>query len=117
MLKFLKNKKESLLSSGVKHLITTYLEEKNLGEITAFKLNSEKRKIHLTLLLRKENEPFEIVVTNYNFIRNGKSGCFIFDSIKTSRDWNSDTLERIIGSEDKKIKVPDKYIKIIEMFL
>jgi len=117
MLKFLKNKKEALLSNSIKHLITTYLEEKNLGKITAIKLKSKKRKIHLTLLLRKETEPLEIVVTNYNFIRNGKSGYFVFDSIKTSRDWNSDTLEKIIGSENKKIEVPDKYVKIIEMFL
>jgi sporulation protein YlmC with PRC-barrel domain len=117
MLKFLKYKKESLLSNGVKHLISTYLEQKNLGEITDFSLNSKKRDIHLTLLLRKENEPFQIVITNYNFIRKGELAYFTFDSIKTSRDWNSTTLEKIIGSEDKKINVPKRYVKVIEMFL
>jgi len=117
MLKFLKDKREYLISNSIKNVITTYLKQKNLGKVIAFKLDSEKRDIYLTLLLRKENQPFEIVVTSYNFIKNKEKGYFTFDSIKTSRDWNSDTLERIIGSEDKKIEVPNKYVKVIEVFL
>ena len=117
MLKFLKNKKESILSNSIKRVISTYLEQKNLGEITSFRLDSKKRDIYLTLLLRKEKNPLEIVVSNYNFIRDGERGYFTFKSIKTSRDWNSQALERIIGSEDKKIKVPDKYVKVVGMFL
>ena len=117
MLKFLKNKKESLLSNSIKRVITAYLEKKSLGEVTTFRLDSKKRDIHLTLLLRKEVEPLEIIVANYNFVTKEEKGYFTFDSIKTSRDWNSNALEKIIGSEDKKIRVPDKYVKIIVMFL
>jgi len=117
MLKFLKNKKEALLSASIEKFITAYLEQKNLGEVTAFRLDSNKRDIYLTLLLRKEKNPLEIVVLNYNFIKEKEKGFFTFDSIKTSRDWKSKTLERIIGSEDKKIKIPDKYVKIVGIFL
>jgi hypothetical protein len=117
MLKFLKNKKESILSNSIKRVISTYLKQKNLGEVTKFKLDSKKKELYLTLLLRKEDEPFEIIITNYNFIKNGEEGYFTFDSIKTSRDWSSDTLEKILGSESKKINIPSKYVKIIEIFL
>ena len=109
--------KKSAISSSIKKVITAYLKRKNLGELKVFKLNSKKRKIELSLLLRKENHPIEIVINNYNFIKEKEKGYLTFDSIKTSRDWNSKTLENIIGSEDKKIKIPDKYVKIVEIFL
>jgi sporulation protein YlmC with PRC-barrel domain len=117
MFKFLKSQKESLLSNSIKQVIILYLKRKNLGELKEFRVDLKKRNIHLTLLLRKEHKPLEIVVTNYNFIKKEGKGYFTFDSIKTSRDWNSDALEKIIGSEDRQIEVPNKYVKVIEMFL
>jgi len=113
----LKQLKKSAISSSIKKVITSYLKRKNLGELKTFKLNSKKRNIQLNLLLRKETKTIEIIINNYNFIKEKEKGYFTFDSIKTSRDWNSKALEKIIGSEDKKIKIPDKYVKIVEMFL
>ena len=112
-----KKKKNNVISKGIKTFITAYLERKNLGELSSFKLDSEKRNIHLILLLQREKKPLEIIVSNYSFIQENKKGYFTFDSIRTSRDWNSRAFERLIANEDKKIKVPDKYIKIITMFL
>jgi hypothetical protein len=117
MLKFLKKKKNSVISKGIKKFITAYLERKKLGELSSFKLDSKKRNIYLTLLLQREKEPLEIIVSNYSFVQEGEKGYFTFDSITTSRDWNSRAFERLVANEDKKIKVPDKYIKIITMFL
>lgn len=117
MLKFIKNKKNSAISNTIKSVISSYLERKNLGEVKSLKLDTKKKNINLTLLLNREKEPLEIVVSNYTFIQEGEKGYFTFDSITTSRDWNSRALEKIVGAEDKKIKVPDKYVKIIGMFV
>ena len=86
MLKFLKKKKDSIISKGIKKFITAYLERKKLGEISSFKLDSKKRNIYITLLLEREKEPFEIIVSNYSFIQEREKGYFTFDSIKTSRE-------------------------------
>ncbi len=117
MLKFLKKKKNSVVSKGIKKFITAYLKQKNLGELSSFKLDSKKSNIYLTLLLQREKEPLEIIISNYYFVQEGEKGYFTFDSITTSRDWNSRAFERIVATKDKKIKVPDKYVKIIGMFV
>ena len=117
MLKLLKKKKDMLLSKGIEKFIATYLERKKLGKITKCKLDSKKKNIKLTLLLKKEKEPLEIKISNYSFKKEGLEGYFTFDSISTSRDWNSNALERIIANKNKRIKVPKKHVKIISMFI
>jgi hypothetical protein len=117
MLKFLKEKKNSVVSKGIKNFITAYLERKNLGKLSSFKLDSKKRNIYLTLMLQREKDPLDIIVSNYSFVQEKDKGYFTFDSITTSRDWNSRAFEKLVADEDKKINVPDKYIKVITMFL
>ena len=117
MLKFLKKKKNSVISKGIKTFITAYLKQKNLGELSSFKLDLKKRNIYLTLVLKREKKPLEIIVSNYSFVQEDEKGYFTFDSIRTSRDWESRAFERLVSDEDKRIKVPDKYIKTIIMFL
>ena len=117
MFKLLKKKKDLLISKGIEKFIATYLERKNLGRISKCKLDSKKKKIKIILLLKKEKEPLEIKVSNYSFIKEGKEGYFTFDSITTSRDWESNALERIIANKKKRIKVPKKHLKIISMFV
>ncbi|SFV55238.1 hypothetical protein MNB_SV-13-791 [hydrothermal vent metagenome] len=62
-------------------------------------MDSKKRYIYITLLFEREKR------------------YFTFGSITTSRDWNSRAFEKLVANEDKKIKVPDKYVKVIMMFL
>jgi GTP-binding protein EngB required for normal cell division len=118
MLTFLKNQKESLITNSIKHIVKGYLERKNLGEMIDFKVDLNKKEIQLTMILRKESQPFKVIVKDFNFIKDKKrnKGYFTFESIKNSRDWNSDTLEKIIGSEERKIEIPNKYLQLIEMF-
>jgi len=118
MLTFLKNQKESLITNSIKQIVKGYLERKNLGEMIDFKLDLNKKEIELTMILRKESQPFKVIVKDFNFIKDKKrnKGYFTFESIKNSRDWNSDTLEKIIGSEERKIEIPNKYLQLIEMF-
>ncbi len=118
MLTFLKNQKESLITNSIKHIVKGYLERKNLGEMIDFKVDLNKKEIQLTMILRKESQPFKVIVKDFNFIKDKKrnKGYFTFESIKNSRDWNSDTLEKIIGSEERRIEIPNKYLQLIEMF-
>jgi len=118
MLTFLKNQKESLITNSIKQIVKGYLERKNLGEMIDFKLDLNKKEIQLTMILRKESQPFKVIVKDFNFSKDKKrnKGYFTFESIKNSRDWNSDTLEKIIGSEERKIEIPNKYLQLIEMF-
>ncbi len=118
MLTFLKNQKESLITNSIKQIVKGYLERKNLGEMIDFKVDLNKKEIQLTMILRKESQPFKVIVKDFNFIKDKKrnKGYFTFESIKNSRDWNSDTLEKIIGSEERKIEIPNKYLQLIEMF-
>ena len=118
MLTFLKNQKESLITNSIKQIVKGYLERKNLGEMIDFKVDLNKKEIQLTMILRKESQPFKVIVKDFNFSKDKKrnKGYFTFESIKNSRDWNSDTLEKIIGSEERKIEIPNKYLQLIEMF-
>jgi len=114
MLKLLK---KSAISKSIEKFLTSYLERKKLGKVSHFKLDTKKKNIHLTLLLKRENQPLEIVVSNYSFVKEKEKLYFKFDSITTSRDWNSKSFERLISNEDKKIEIPSKYVKMIEIFI
>jgi len=117
MLKLIKTKKSTLLAKSIEQFITNYLEEKNLGKVKKFKINMKKRKISAILMLKREKEPLEIIIRNYNFIQKEEKGYFTFDSIRNSRDWESLALEKIIANDEKKIEVPEKYVNLIKIFL
>jgi len=117
MLKFLKNNKNAIVSKGIEKFITIYLERKRLGKLTNFKLDSKKRTINITFMLRKETLPLEIIINNYNFVKEEDKGYFTFESITTSKDWSSSALETIIGKGEKRVPIPKKYLKVVEIFI
>jgi hypothetical protein len=88
---------------------------KDYGKILNLSINSKDKSVGLTVDLNGEKEPLNIKISNYRvFEKNGESFIKI-NGIETSRDW----INRVASSylSGKEFKVPDEFVKILNMVI
>lgn len=76
-----------------------------------FKMDMNKKTMHLTLMLKGETEPLQVDVNEFDcFIENGK-GFIQTTDITTSREWLNILLSQVIKGYP--VEVPHEIVKIL----
>jgi len=115
MLKFLKRTKGSTLNKTAKSIIGLYLKKKKLGELKNFEIDMENRKVNVSFIPKNFQEALTLEATDYNIEKDEKKqkSYLTFESIVTSGNWNDSQFKQMI--KNKKIEIPEKYSKLVDL--
>jgi len=115
MLKFLKRTKGKTLNKTAQSILGLYLKKKDLGELKNFDINMDTRELNISFLPKHFNDTLTIQATNYNIMKDEKNGknYLTFDSITTSNNWDNSRFQKLI--KNRRIKIPEKYYKLVEL--
>jgi hypothetical protein len=115
MLKFLKRAKGSTLNTTAKSIIGLYLKKKKLGELKNFEIDMENRKVNLSFIPKNFEEALTIEATDYSIeIDEKKQKSYLtFSSIVTSDNWDNSRFKELM--KNKKIEIPEKYSKLVDL--
>jgi len=115
MIKFLKRTKGLTLNKTAKSLIGLYLKKKNVGELKNFNIDMDTRKLNVSFIPKYLNEELTIEATNYSIEKDEKreKSYLTFDSIVTSDNWDDSQFKQLI--KNKRIEIPQKYSKFIDL--
>jgi len=114
-------KLKKIASNGKDHAVSLAVQKafdhnmKGIGKMLEFRLDSQKKTIHFTVMLEGEHEPLEVTVERYTILNEGTKSFILIDAIKTSRKW-IDVLssQYLVG---KKMELPQEYANIIAMIV
>jgi len=115
MLKLLKRTKGLSLNKTAKSIIGLYLKKKNLGELKQFDIDVNTKTLNVSFLPKYFSDTLTIEATNYNIVKDEQKGksYLTFDSIKTSNNWDDSRFKQLV--KDKRIEIPEKYSKFMEL--
>ncbi len=115
MLRFLKKTKGGTFSKAAHSIVGYYLKKKQIGELKAFSIDTNTKTLSISFIPKFFTEVLTIEATNYNILKNEKSqkSYLTFDKITTSNNWNDARFRALI--KDKKIEIPAKYSKFINL--
>jgi hypothetical protein len=115
MLRLLKRTKGITLNKTAKSIISLYLKKKNIGELKDFSIDMATKKLSVSFVPKYFNDILDIEAVGYNIIKDAKKekSYLTFDSIKTSNNWDNSNFNKLI--KDKKIEIPEKYSKLVDL--
>ncbi|MGE5680171.1 MAG: hypothetical protein ACM34K_04755 [Bacillota bacterium] len=105
--------KDKIVSTGIEKLFNSFLSD--IGEISAFSIDSKHKAIKLTVALRGETEPLELLIKQYEILGQNDRQYFIIRSLSTSRQWIDIAFNKYL--KDLKIEIPAKYDFIVRRAL
>lgn len=108
------NFKDAPLSWVLKKLANHHLKRIG-GEVLEFRIDSENKTLYLKVFLKGEEKPLEVEAKAYAIESIGGQSFIRFENLTTSREWVNAVLE--LYFEDKKLPVPEKYVKLIKMII
>ena len=105
--------KDKALSVALKAMLTSKVGKYLLNhELT---INSEQRKMSMTLLLKGESSKLEVEISEYTFAQENGKTYFVFNSFSASREWLDDfAQDHLLG---RRFKIPDKFAPLVSRFL
>ena len=115
MLRFLTKAKGQTFSKTAHKIVGYYLKKKQIGELKAFSIDTATRKLSISFIPKFFTEVLIIEATNYNILKDVQRGknYLTFDNITTSNNWNDSRFKALI--KDRKIEIPAKYSKFINL--
>ena len=106
----LKQGKDLALSRGLRLFLDKVIEP--YGTSTGFRLDTKQKKIELTVQLKGEVQPLQVMVCRYCIVAEGERRFFRAEEIVTSREWLN-TVFKKYGS-GKRVEIPPQYAWIAE---
>ncbi len=115
MLRLFKKAKGETFSKAAHKMISYYLKKQNIGELKGFNIDNSTKTLSISFIPKFFTEVLTIEATNYNIVKDVQQGksYLTFDNITTSKNWNDDRFKGLI--KNKKIEIPDKYSKFINL--
>ncbi len=115
MLSFLRKTKGQTFSKAADKMIRYYLKKKQIGELKAFSIDTDSRKLTISFIPKFFTDVLTIEASNYNIFKDAQKNksYLTFDNIITSNNWNDSRFKGLI--KDKKIEIPAKYSKFINL--
>ena len=111
--KILHKSKDIALSSTLKTVINNKL--KKFGTVSYLTLNTKDKKIELTIGLKGELEPLQVVVHRYEIKEIEEKYYLVAYDIETSREWINLVAKEYIYNE--KFEIPQKYVKTMKALI
>jgi hypothetical protein len=105
--------KDKVISLFVKGKLDDLI--KDFGEVKALSINTDDKVIAARISLKGESKPYEVLLSNYRFRRDGGKYYFMFDELGTSREWINILLGKILKA--KQFEVPARYAEIAEKLM
>ncbi len=109
--KIARQSKDRALSLALEKVLHHYAER--FGKVMHLRIDSERREIHLEILLKGETEPVEIIVRNYEIVSEEGRHYILAHDIDVSREWMKALADEYI--REKPFEVPAKYMKMLEI--
>ena len=115
MLRLLKRTKGSMLGKTAKGIVGVYMKKKNLGKLEDFDIDMSEKKLNISFTPKYFSEVLTIEAREYNIVRDEKKqkNYLTFDSIETSGNWDNSEFKKLI--KNKRIEIPEKYKKFIDL--
>ena len=115
MLRFLTKTKGQTFSKAAHKIVGYYLKKKQIGELKAFSIDTTSKKLIISFVPRFFTDVLTIEAKNYNILKDAQRGknYLTFDNITTSNNWNDSRFKALI--KDRKIEIPAKYSKFINL--
>ena len=115
MLKLFKRTKGLTLNKTAKSIIGLYLKKKDLGELKSFTIDMDTKTLKVSFIPKYFTEAISIDANNYNIIKDNitNKSYLTFESIKTSSNWDDSNFQQLI--KNKRIEIPQKYSKLIDL--
>ena len=115
MLRLLKGTKGSMLGKTAKGIVGVYMKKKNFGKLEDFDIDMSEKKLNISFTPKYFSEVLTIEAREYNIVRDEKKqkNYLTFDSIETSGNWDNSEFKKLI--KNKRIEIPEKYKKFIDL--
>ena len=115
MLRLLEKAKGETFSKAANKMVEYYLKKKNIGELKGFTIDNSTKTLTISFIPKFFTEVLTIEATNYNILKDAQQGksYLAFENITTSKNWNDARFKGLI--KNKKIEIPDKYSKFINL--
>jgi hypothetical protein len=101
--------KDRALSKGVELALNSRI--KRFGTMLSFQLDSQRKTIELTILLKGEKEPLQVTVERYEIVREGEKYYLLAENILTSREWINTVAESYLAGQ--RFEIPERYAKML----
>ena len=111
--KILHQSKDLALSSTLKTILNNKL--KKFGTVSYLKLNTKDKKIELTVGLKGELEPLQVIVHRYEIKEIEEKYYLVAHDIETSREWINLVANEYLYNE--KFEIPQKYVKAMKAII
>ncbi len=106
----LKQSKDLAVSQGMRLFLDKILEP--YGKSIEFRLDTKQKKIEMTVLLKGEVQPLQIMVCRYRIVVEEERRFVQAEEIVTSREWLNTVLRKY--GNGKQVEIPARYAWIAE---
>lgn len=105
--------KDKALSKSLETIIN--LKIKEYGEMLKLNLDSKEKSIEFEIMLKGEQEPLQVYVSNYVISEEDGKYYLYAEDIKTSREWINIVAENYL--KDQKIELTEKIAKTLQILI
>lgn len=84
---------------------------KGIAKLTDFKLDLDKQKFYVKLLLADEKEPIELMLEGFSVARSGESYKVLIRHVQSNRTWLQNVILRALL--ERELIIPDKYVNFV----
>lgn len=85
------------------------------GTMTELKIDHERKTIEATVMLKGEQEPIQIRLSQYVFQTQGEGGTFTVGEVIVSREWMNVLANEVL--KDKPLPLPGSIVKWLKLVL
>ena len=116
-LEVMKKVKDSFLSSIIRRVLSTKIED--YGEIVSFSIDSNDKNIIAEVMLKGEKDTLTIKISQYSILDLGNKKYFTFGDLHTSREWLTILIQEYLArfSQDRRIEIPHDYARLAKLVL
>lgn len=106
-----KKMKDRAVSKGV--AVALNYKMKEFGEMLKFDLDSKRKTIEVSIILKGEKEPLDIKVNSYELMIEDEKHYLVANDIVTSREWINTVASQYLSGQ--RFEIPAEYAKMLQL--
>lgn len=104
-----------IATAGVKKLVNWHYAR--YGNMTELKIDKDNRRITMTLLLKGEREPIEVVLQDYELATSDNQVTLKFKNVTVSREWMAVLAEQFLKDRALPLGLPSAAANALRLVL
>ncbi len=106
----LKSFKDRIVSKGARAAVNRYMAP--YGRVTELVLDSRRKRIELTVMLKGEREDLHVTVGRYELTQENGRHTLTLHDVVTSREWIDTLAENVLAG--RSFDIPPEYAKLLK---